>query len=86
MMAEEPTQLIYDPYANENREVFLEIIQKLIDEHANKWVLITEGLIVNIFDNMYFAIKYARVNFSGCDNMIAPIIVSNKELIISIRV
>ena len=86
MMAEEPTQLIYDCYANDNREVFLEIIQKLIDEHENKWVLITDGSIINIFDNMYFAIKYARGNFSGCDNMIAPIIADNMNLIISVPV
>ncbi len=57
-MAEKPIELIFNRYANDNREVFIELFPKLVKEHEDKWVLISDGRILQIFDNMHSAMKY----------------------------
>ena len=86
MLAEKPIELIFNRYANNNREVFIELFPKLVKEHEGKWVLISDGRIIQIFDNMYSAMKYAREVYSTVNKMVAPIIQSNNNLMISIPV
>ena len=86
MMTEKPTKLIFDRYASDNREIFIELFPKLVKEHEGKWVLISNGRIIQIFDNMHTAMSHARDKYSGVDKMVAPIIKTNNNLLISIPV
>ena len=85
-MAEEPTQLFYDCNIIDKKEFFIEIFPRLIKEHEGKWVLISDEPIIRIFDNMHTAMTYARDYLPDGANLIAPIILSNNNLIISIPV
>ena len=86
MMAEKPIEIIFNRYANDNREVFIELFPKLVTEHEGKWVLISDGRMIQIFENMHSAMKYAREVYSTLNKMVAPLIQSNNNLMISIPV
>ena len=74
-LAEEQEKGEKDLMRQQNNATYRRTLPNLIKEYENKWIVISEGLIIGIFENRDEAIKAVKLNkLENKHNIVSPIL------------
>ncbi len=74
-LAEEQEKGEKDLMRQQNNATYRRTLPNLIKEYENKWIVISEGLIIGIFENRDEAIKAVKLNkLENKYNIVSPIL------------
>lgn len=65
----------------ENNVTYRKLLPELIKEHKNKWILITEGKFIGIFDTREEALgEIKKRNFHNRCSLLSPIVAHKRKV------